>query len=36
MRARLEQAILSKPAWHGDLNPVHRSRAGRNMNQIGG
>lgn len=36
MCARLEQAILSKPAWHGDLNPVHRSRAGRNMNQIGG
>ena len=36
VRARLEQAILSKPAWHGDLNPVHRSRAGRNMNQIGG
>ena len=36
MRAQLEHAILSKPAWHGDLNPVHRSRAGRNMNQIGG
>ena len=36
MRAQLEQAILGKPAWHGDLDPAHRSRAGRNMNQIGG
>lgn len=31
-----EEAIWNKPAWHGDLDPVHRSQAGRNMNQIGG
>ena len=36
MKARLEQAIWNKPAWHGDLDAVHRSQAGRNMNQIGG
>lgn len=36
MRAQLEKAIWSKPAWHGDLDAVHRSQAGRNMNQIGG
>ena len=36
MKAQLEHAIRSKPAWHGDLDAVHRSRAGRNMNQIGG
>lgn len=36
MRERLEQAIWNKPAWHGDLDAVHRSRSGRNMNQIGG
>ena len=36
MRAQLEKAIWNKPAWHGDLDAVHRSQAGRNMNQIGG
>ena len=30
------QAIWNKPAWHGDLDAVNRSRAGRNMNEIGG
>ena len=32
----LADAIWNKPAWHGDLDAVHRSQAGRNMNQIGG
>ena len=36
MRSQLEKAIWNKPAWHGDLDAVHRSQAGRNMNQIGG
>ncbi len=36
MRAMLATAITHKPAWHGDLDAVHRSQAGRNMNQIGG
>ena len=36
MKAVMEQAIWNKPAWHGDLDAVHRSRAGRNMNEIGG
>ena len=36
MKAVMEQAIWNKPAWHGDLDAVHRSQAGRNMNQIGG
>ena len=36
MKAQLEKAIWSKPAWHGDLDAVNRSKAGRNMNQIGG
>ena len=36
MRAMLERVIENKPAWHGELDAVHRSRAGRNMNQIGG
>lgn len=36
MKAVLEAAIRSKPAWHGDLDALHRSHAGRNMNQIGG
>lgn len=36
MREQLEKAIWNKPAWHGDLDAVHRSQAGRNMNQIGG
>ena len=36
MQAVFEQAIWNKPAWHGDLNAVNRSKAGRNMNEIGG
>ena len=36
MRAVMEEAILSKPAWHGQLDAHHRSGAGRSMNQIGG
>ena len=36
MRAVFEEAIWSKPAWHGDLDALHRSQAGRNMNEIGG
>ena len=31
-----EKAIWNKPAWHGDLDALHRSQAGRNMNEIGG
>lgn len=36
MRKVLEESIWNKPAWHGDLDALHRSQAGRNMNQIGG
>ena len=36
MRAVFEEAIWNKPAWHGDLDAVNRSKAGRNMNEIGG
>ncbi len=36
MKRVMEQAIWNKPAWHGDLDAVNRSRAGRNMNEIGG
>ena len=36
MRAVFEEAIRNKPAWHGDLDAVNRSKAGRNMNEIGG
>ena len=36
MRETLRQAILAKPRWHGELSYCERSRAGRNMNQIGG
>jgi len=36
MQAKMEQVIWNKPVWHGDLDAVHRSRAGRNMNEIGG
>ena len=35
-KAVFEQAIWNKPAWHGDLDALHRSQAGRNMNEIGG
>ncbi len=36
MREKLREAILSKPQWHGELNYFERSRARREMNQIGG
>ena len=36
MKQVFEQAIRNKPAWHGDLDALHRSQAGRNMNEIGG
>ena len=36
VKAVMEQAIWNKPVWHGDLDAVHRSKAGRNMNEIGG
>ena len=36
MKAVFEQAIWNKPAWHGDLDAMNRSKAGRNMNEIGG
>ena len=36
VRTVFEQAIWNKPAWHGDLDAIHRSQAGRNMNEIGG
>lgn len=36
MKAVFEKAIWNKPAWHGDLNAINRSKAGRNMNEIGG
>ena len=36
VKAVFEKAIWNKPAWHGDLDALNRSRAGRNMNEIGG
>ena len=36
MKSVMEQAIWNKPAWHGDLDARNRSKAGRNMNEIGG
>lgn len=36
MRSALEKAIWNKPQWHGDMDAANRSRAGRNMNEIGG
>ena len=36
MKAVMEQAIWNKPQWHGEMDTIHRSRAGRNMNEIGG
>ena len=36
IKAVMQQAIWNKPAWHGDLDAIHRSQAGRNMNEIGG
>ena len=32
----MADAIWNKPAWHGELDAVNRSKAGRNMNEIGG
>ncbi len=36
MKTVMEQAIWNKPQWHGEMDALHRSRAGRNMNEIGG
>ena len=36
MKQAMAEAIWNKPAWHGDLDAIHRSQAGRNMNEIGG
>lgn len=36
MIAQFRRAVREKPEWHGELSPEHRSRANRNMNQIGG
>lgn len=36
MIAQFRRAVLEKPEWHGELSPEHRSKANRNMNQIGG
>ena len=36
MTEQFRAAILGKPEWHGPLSYASRSRAGRNMNQIGG
>ena len=36
MKQVMAEAIWNKPAWHGDLDAIHRSQAGRNMNEIGG
>ena len=36
MVVQLQAAIRQKPQWHGELSASRRSRAGRNMNRIGG
>ena len=36
MKAVLQETIWNKPVWHGDLDAENRSRAMRNMNEIGG
>ena len=36
MKAILREAIWNKPRWHGEMDAEHRSRSGRNMNEIGG
>ena len=36
MQRQFEAAIMAKPQWHGELNATERSKAGRNMNEIGG
>lgn len=32
----MKEAILNKPKWHGELSCIERSRALRDMNEIGG
>ncbi len=36
MKKQFRTAASAKPEWHGQLSCLDRSRAGRNMNQIGG
>ncbi len=36
MREQFRAAMLAKPEWHGELSYASRSRAGRDMNTIGG
>jgi len=36
MKAMMKEVIWNKPLWHGEMDADHRSRAGRNMNEIGG
>lgn len=36
MQALMKEVIWNKPTWHGEMDALHRSHAGRNMNQIGG
>ncbi len=36
MKKQFERAILEKPKWHGELSREMKSRAARQMNQIGG
>ena len=36
MMEQFKTAIMSKPQWHGEMSATERSKAGRNMNQIGG
>ncbi len=36
MKTVMHHAICKKPQWHGEMNTIDRSRAGRNMNEIGG
>lgn len=36
MRAVMADVIWNKPPWHGVLTDTQRSKAGRNMNEIGG
>ena len=36
MKAVIRNVIWNKPRWHGEMDAEHRSRSGRNMNEIGG
>lgn len=36
MVEQFKAAVYGKPQWHGELSYTNRSRANRNMNQIGG